>query len=159
MSILLQIQSAQASAVTTMMIIEWVAMGCLFLVIILTVILSTDMDGVPDDLLFKHLHANQLMYTVPQPFAYAGLFLLAVGYGIDIDERIGCPTFSFDTITAPCFPVWTFIELKYAQGRRRRSGEMFSEKNDKKLLGVALLVSCGGLLVEEKGRGDEEHRR
>ena len=48
MSILLQIQSAQASAVTTMMIIEWVAMGCLFLVIILTVILSTDMDGVPE---------------------------------------------------------------------------------------------------------------
>jgi hypothetical protein len=36
---------------------------------------------------------------------------------------------------------------------------MFSEKNDKKLLGVALLASCGDLLVEEKGMGDEEHRR
>ena len=57
-----------AAAVTQMTIIEWVSMGCFFLVIILTVILATDMDGVPDDMLFRHLHANScLLYTSPSP--------------------------------------------------------------------------------------------
>ena len=39
-----------------------------FLVIILTVILAADMDGVPDDLLFRHLHANRWLYTAPPTF-------------------------------------------------------------------------------------------
>jgi len=57
-----------AAAVNQMTIVEWVSMGCFFLVIILTVILAADMDGVPDDLLFRHLHANRWLYTAPPTF-------------------------------------------------------------------------------------------
>jgi hypothetical protein len=113
-----------AAAVTQMTIVEWVSMGCFFLVIILTVILAADMDGVPDDLLFRHLHANRWLYTAPQPLAYAGLFLLACGYGIDLDERVGCPVFRFGALAAPCFPLLTFFVLKYAQRARKKSGEL-----------------------------------
>jgi len=120
------------------------------LVIILTVILASHMDGVPDDVVFKHARVNRRVYVGPQPVAYAGLFLLAIGYGIDLNPRIGCPAFMFLIVAAPCFPLFTFAALKYAQGRRKRSEEIFSANETP--LRVALFDSWGDLLVEEKGQ-------
>ena len=133
-----------AVAVNQMTIVEWVSMGCFFLVIILTVILATDMDGVPDDMLFRHLHANRWLYTAPQPLAYAGLFLLACGYGIDLDERVGCPVFRFGALAAPCFPLLTIGVLKYAQHRRKQSGERFGAAGK---VGDAVFSTWADLLV------------
>lgn len=133
------------SSVKTVYIIEWVSMGCFFLVIILTVILASDMDGVPDDLLVRHLRANKSLYTLPQPFAYGGLMLLACGYGVDLDERVGCPTFRFGTLAAPCFPLLTFAVLKYAQSRRRRTGNA-TVTETRLPLGVSLFATWSDLL-------------
>jgi hypothetical protein len=147
-----------AAAVTQMTIVEWVSMGCFFLVIILTVILAADMDGVPDDLLFRHLHANRWLYTAPQPLAYAGLFLLACGYGIDLDERVGCPVFRFGALAAPCFPLLTFFVLKYAQRARKKSGERFGASG----VGDAVFASWADLLVtapREEEREERSHER
>jgi len=93
-----------------------------FLVIVVTVILSTDMEGVPDDLLVAHLKDNILLYSFHYPLAHVGIMLLAVGYGMDLDERVGCLLIPFGAIAAPCFPVITFAIMRYAQIRRRRSG-------------------------------------
>lgn len=142
------------AAVTQMTIIEWVSMGCFFLVIILTVILAADMDGVPDDVLFRHLHANRWLYTTPQPLAYAGLFLLACGYGIDLDERVGCPVFRFGAIAAPCFPMLTFCVLKYAQRARKKSGERFGGG----AIGEAVFASWADLLVTAPREAKHEER-
>ena len=146
-----------AAAVIQMTIVEWVSMGCFFLVIILTVILAADMDGVPDDLLFRHLHANRWLYTAPQPLAYAGLFLLACGYGIDLDERVGCPVFRFGALAAPCFPLLTIGVLKYAQHRRKQSGERFGAAGK---VGDAVFSTWADLLVpvRDDARDDEEKR-
>ena len=143
-----------AAAVTQMTIIEWVSMGCFFLVIILTVILATDMDGVPDDVLFRHLNANRWLYTAPQPVAYAGLFLLACGYGIDLDERVGCPVFRFGALAAPCFPLLTFIVLKYAQRARKTSGERFGASG----IGDAVFATWADLLVTAPPAERDEER-
>lgn len=146
-----------AAAVSQMTVIEWVSMGCFFLVIILTSILATDMDGVPDDMLFRHLHANRWLYTAPQPLAYAGLFLLACGYGIDLDERVGCPVFRFGALAAPCFPLLTIGVLKYAQHRRKQSGERFGAAGK---VGDAVFSTWADLLVpvRDDARDDEEKR-
>jgi hypothetical protein len=148
------------SAVRTMTIIEWVSMGCFFLTIILTVILASDMDGVPDDLLVRHLRTNLRLYTAPQAFAYVGLMLLACGYGVDLDERIGCPTFRFGALAAPFFPLLTFAVMKYAQSRRRRTGAS-GENGDENgaaptpALGLALFATWNDLLVSSPGGGEE----
>ena len=137
------------SGVKTMYIIEWVSMGCFFLVIILTVILASDMDGVPDYLLLRHLKTNLMLYTLPQPFLYVGLMLLACGYGVDLDERIGCPTFRFGTVAAPCFPLLTFAILKYAQGCRRKTGASFPAVRTH--LGVSVFSTWSDLLQVSAG--------
>jgi len=139
------------SGVKTIYIIEWVSMGCFFLVIILTVILASDMDGVPDYLLLRHLKTNLMLYTLPQPFLYVGLMLLACGYGVDLDERIGCPTFRFGTVAAPCFPLLTFAILKYAQGCRRKTGVSFPAVRTH--LGVSVFSTWSDLL--QMGAGGE----
>tara|TARA_B110000459_G_C16136164_1_gene284439 strand:+ start:173 stop:370 length:198 start_codon:yes stop_codon:yes gene_type:complete len=56
----------------------------------------------------------------------------------------------FLIVAAPCFPLFTFAALKYAQGRRKRSEEIFSANETP--LRVALFDSWGDLLVEEKGQ-------
>ncbi len=111
-----------AKGVQMVFVIEWCSMACFFLVIVVTVILSTDMEGVPDDLLVAHLKDNILLYSFHYPLAHVGIMLLAVGYGMDLDERVGCLLIPFGAIAAPCFPVITFAIMRYAQIRRRRSG-------------------------------------
>ena len=102
-------------------IIEWVSMGCYFLVIMLTIILATDMDGLPDETLIFHLKRNALFYASPLPFAIAGTFLLALGYGMDLDERVGCGIMPFGSVAAPCFPALVISVMVYAKERRKAS--------------------------------------
>jgi hypothetical protein len=136
------------SAVVAIHIIEWCAMGGFFLVIVLTVILATDMDGVPDDFLVEHLKSNQILYSSPHPVAHVSIMLLAVGYGMDLDERAGCPHFTMGAIAAPCFPLLTFVIMKYAQHRRRRSGMMFSGGGKSFPLGKNVFSTWADLLLD-----------
>ena len=136
------------SAVVAIHIIEWCALGGFFLVIVLTVILATDMDGVPDDFLVEHLKSNQILYSSPHPMAHLSIMLLAVGYGMDLDERAGCPHFTMGAIAAPCFPLLTFVIMKYAQHRRRRSGMMFSGGGKSFPLGKSVFSTWADLLLD-----------
>lgn len=122
-----------------------------FLVIVVTVILSTDMEGVPDDLLVAHLKDNILLYSFHYPLAHVGIMLLAVGYGMDLDERVGCLLIPFGAIAAPCFPVITFAIMRYAQIRRRRSGgEGVEHEGEKVVLGNSFFTAWADLLVDRK---------
>ena len=134
------------SALVAIHIIEWCAMGGFFLVIVVTVILATDMDGVPDDFIIDHLKNNQILYTSPHLMAHVSIMLLAVGYGMDLDERAGCPHFTMGTIAAPCFPLLTFVIIKYAQHRRRRSGMLFSGEGKTLPLGRSVFATWADLL-------------
>jgi hypothetical protein len=113
----------------------------------MTVVLATDMDGVPDDFLVDHLLSNTALYTAPHPMAHVAIMLLAVGYGMDLDERAGCPVFPFGVIAAPCFPLLTFAMLKYAQHRRRRSGLMFGGEGRSFPLGKNMFSTWADLLL------------
>ena len=136
------------SAVVAIHVIEWCAMGGFFLVIVITVILATDMEGVPDDFLVEHLMSNQMLYTSFHPIAHMAIMFLAVGYGMDLDERAGCPHFTAGLIAAPCFPLLTFFILKYAQHRRRRSGMMFSGGGKSFPLGKSVFSTWADLLLD-----------
>ena len=113
--------------------------------IVVTVILATDMDGVPDDIIIDHLKNNQMLYTSPHLMAHVSIMLLAVGYGMDLDERAGCPHFTMGTIAAPCFPLLTFVIIKYGH-RRRRSGMLFSGEGKTFPLGGSVFATWADLL-------------
>ena len=127
-------------------IIEWCSMGCFFLVIVLTFILLTDMDGLPDDFLVNHLQDNIVLYSVHHPLMHVAIMLLAVGYGMDLDERVGCPLFPFGTVAAPCFPLLTFGIMKYAQLRRRQSGARAGDEGRTLRLGRSVFSTWSDLL-------------
>ena len=111
-------------------------------------ILPNDMDGVPDDFLVEHLKSNQILYSSPHPMAHVSIMLLAVGYGMDLDERAGCPHFTMGAIAAPCFPLLTFVIMKYAQHRRRRSGMMLSGGGKSFPLGKSVFSGWADLLLD-----------
>ena len=114
-------------SVQLILILEWLSMGCFFLVIIVTVILAADMDGVPDDFLVIHLRDTWFLYALPFPFLYIAIFLLAIGYGLDLDERLGCPVFRFGLIVAPGFPSAVVMIMILARRRRQISGSRYGQ--------------------------------
>ena len=59
--------------------IEWFSMGFFFLGISITVLLASDLSGVPDRLLLRHLSQSQLTMTLPSVLTGLGLFCLAAG--------------------------------------------------------------------------------
>lgn len=95
-----------------------------------------------------------ILYSVPYPFVYSGIFMLAVGYGLDLNERVGCTAFPYGLIAGPCFPLLTVAVLKYSQWRRRRSGMIFS--NSRMRLGKAIFLSWTDLLVSECSDDDND---
>ena len=59
--------------------IEFFSMGFFFLGISITVLLASDLSGVPDRLLLRHLSQSQMTLTLPTVFTAFGLFCLATG--------------------------------------------------------------------------------
>ena len=72
-------------------------------------------------MLVFHLKRNVLLYASPLPFAIVGTFLLALGYGMDLDERVGCGIIPFGSVAAPCFPALVMMSVVYAKERRKGS--------------------------------------
>ena len=98
--------------------LEWFSMGSFFLSISVTVLLSADLSGVPDGLLLRHLQRNQRLHATPMVLTAAGLFLLASGYGVDVDERAGCRLKWLGVVLAPCFPIILVAFAAYLRARR-----------------------------------------
>ena len=67
---------------------------------------------------------------------------------MDLDERAGCPHFTTGAIAAPCFPLLTFVIMKYAQHRRRRSGMMFSGGGESFQHGKSVFSTWADLLLD-----------
>jgi hypothetical protein len=109
-------------------IILWISMGMFFLAITCTITLALDIDGVPDSLLIPHLEDNLAAHSSPLFLTYAGTFLLATGYGMDLNERVGCPVFPFGLVAAPCFPVVVLGFVAYMRRRRRRLVPLYGAK-------------------------------
>ena len=59
--------------------IEFFSMGFFFLGISITVLLASDLSGVPDRLLLRHLSQSQRTLTLPSVLTAFGLFCLATG--------------------------------------------------------------------------------
>ena len=114
--------------------LEWFSMGFFFLSISMTVILAADLQGIPDGLLLCHLLDNQKAYAGPTLLTNAALFLLAAGFGIDVDERTsnpnsGCRLKWAGVVLAPMFPVVLFALTAYLRSRRRALNHYFTNSS------------------------------
>jgi hypothetical protein len=86
--------------------IQWCAMGSFFLCICACIVLASDIDGVPNDSLAEHLRRTFAFHAVPQLTITAGIFLLSIGYGIDLNDRAGCPNgVPLGLVAGPCCPL------------------------------------------------------
>ncbi|GMH71861.1 hypothetical protein TrST_g1473 [Triparma strigata] len=93
-------------------------------------------------------------HSSPLFLTYAGTFLLATGYGIDLNERVGCPMFPFGIFAAPCFPVAVLGFGIYMRRRRRllvkKYGSSVGEESWD--LGVSFFLPWHDLILEIEGR-------
>lgn len=98
----------------------WIAMGFFFFATIGALVLYMDLEGIPTQLLLTHLsNGAELVYCLPHIATGFGIFLTAIGYGIDIGERAGCPFLIFGLIAAPLF-VFSIVALWILCRRRRQ---------------------------------------
>ena len=120
-------------AIGIQLVLEWIAMGCFFITIITTVVICSDLEGVPNHLLLLHLQRPSVstVYDLPALTTWIGVFFMAFGYGIDINERIGgviCNIY-FGYWAAPMFAVSTISILLFLKGKRKELNEFHkSEK-------------------------------
>merc|ERR1719247_3386323 len=94
-------------------------MGMYFICIVACVLLEADMTGVPDDLLLGHLLDTNLLHRLPGVSALMGMFLMTIGYGVDIGERSGCIHTFFGLVMGPMFVV-IVIGLQYYMRLQRK---------------------------------------
>ena len=69
------------------LVLAWMSMGCFFFTIISAVILSDDLDGIPDQLLVRHVRNIRYVHVLPNLGATIGIWTMAIAYGIDIGVR------------------------------------------------------------------------
>ena len=134
-------------------IIVWMGMGIFFLAIIFSVTLASDIEGVPDCFLIRHLKHNKIAHSSPLILTYAGTMFLATGYGFDLNERIGCPIFPFGTVVAPMFPMVVIGFALYLRHRRSTLCAKFGMEGDKAWsLGSSFLLPWFDLVLEVEER-------
>ena len=119
-------------ALDFIVIMEWFGMGCFFLSIIFSVTLISDLDGVPEVFLISHLKDSAFAHSLPLALTFLGAVLIAVGYGFDLNERIGCPIFPFGVIIAPMFPSIVIGLHQFLRRKRRRLFAKFGGPKDAK---------------------------
>ena len=95
------------------------SMGCFIVSVVLSILLATDLDGVPDHLLLVHLKAVRFFHALPMAATTLGTAVMAVGYGIDLGERNGC-LHMYVAITMVSLLVlsYIFLQLRLRQHRR-----------------------------------------
>ena len=119
----------------------WLSMGCFFLSTLMCVVLSADIDGVPDAVLMLHLHRVSWAHVVPTASVYVGLNSMALGYGIDIGERLGCEWSWFGLICAPLFPLACVLMLLYTRRARAKLNSHLAHRGCASRLGQALFAT------------------
>lgn len=139
-------------AVQIMVWIEWFAMGFFFLAICTVIVLSLDIDGIPDYLLSVHLSNTRKARTVPLLCTVIGLLLTAVGYGIDIDMRSGCPWggAGLGVILAPCFPLLVVGYSLHLRRQRIALNVMDASKRYGNRLGASWVSTWVDRMPQEK---------
>ena len=148
------------TSIDLMLYLEWFAMGFFFISITSTVVLSSDIEGVPDSLLIEHVRGSVLVQAMPHAVTQLGLLVMAVGYGVDLNERVGCEVFPFGLIAAPCFPVGVLGFSAYVKHRRKELGRcsvkagagsaLGDEEGDTWALGVSWFVPWADLIIDER---------
>jgi len=101
-------------------VIQWFAMGFFFLTICGSVLLASDIDGVPDILLVAHLKEIEHIFGCVTICTAVGMWLIAIGYGIDIGERNGCLMTVLGLASAPVFPAIVTALFYYLRSKRLR---------------------------------------
>ena len=121
-------QCLGADAVKVAVTLQWFSMGSFFLAITATVLLASDLAGVPDLLLIEHLRGSLLEQALPSVLAGCGLWLMAIGYGIDLGERNGCAWSVVGIGAAPLFPAVVSGFLFYLRSKRRRLNKLLTSR-------------------------------
>ena len=78
-------------------------MGFFFLCVCAVIVIMSDLDGVPQRYLWKHLKDPwvQFIYQVPEIAMIGGVIVLMAGSILDIEERVGCPFFTWASLPLP----------------------------------------------------------
>jgi hypothetical protein len=120
------------TAIEVQLTIQWIAMGCFYFAILGSVMLSMDISGVPDRMLFRHIHRKEVRYAhaVPALMTAFGVQLAAFGYGIDIVERNGCRFKLFGYIMAPVFSLSTLLFGYFLRVKRSELNKMQEEEEE-----------------------------
>ena len=98
---------------------HWLSMGLFFVSMCMTVVLAADLDGIPDPLLVRHLRTVHYAHASIPILCFVGVFLLAVGYGVDIGERNGCAFSYFGLATTPLLPLLIVLVWWWLRRKRR----------------------------------------
>ena len=107
-------------AISVILPLQWIAMGCFFFSTAASVILSLDVDGVPNRLLPQHLEDTAAIFTLPYLSTLIGIILMPAGYAIDIGERNGCHWSYIGFAAAPCF-AFGVISVGWWVRKKRKS--------------------------------------
>lgn len=65
----------------------YVSICCFIMSVVLSILLATDLDGVPDHLLLVHLKNVRFIHSLPMFATMLGTTVMAMGYGIDLGTR------------------------------------------------------------------------
>ena len=74
-------------AIAVEMALSWVSMGCFVFTIMASVLLLSDLDGLPDEYLPRHIRSIHYFHALPLVFILVGICCMGMSYGIDIAAR------------------------------------------------------------------------
>ena len=108
-------------AVAWQIAIQWFTMGMFFAAINSSILMLMDLAGVPDGLLVRHMESSaaQCTHALPAACTLVGTIALAMGYAIDLGERLGCRYSVAGFVCAPLFAGFT-VALGLFMRRTRR---------------------------------------
>jgi hypothetical protein len=138
-------------------LLEWLALGFVFLCVSACIILILDLSGVPRPLLGRHLSRVWFICVVARAALIGGMICLAAGFVVDIGARIGCGAFLFGSIAAPGFVllcVALSVGLSCARGALLMETPARSHHNAVTLAFAPFLVRVHSILSKE-GKDDD----
>ncbi|GMI60237.1 hypothetical protein ScalyP_jg3685 [Parmales sp. scaly parma] len=103
-----------------MTFLTWAAIGAFFTSMMLSVVLASDINGVPDAQLVVHLRTVHAVHSAIPLLIFYGICVLATAYGFDLGERNGCAFSYFGLATAPCLPIMVFAVWWWLRRKRMK---------------------------------------
>ena len=108
-----------------------------------------DITGVPDALLSDYMVGVHAYHGIPVVSVLLGSVTMALGYGIDIGERVGCAHMYLGLAAGAMFAFSTFLIALVMRTKRRALGR----RTGNPALGVAFLNTWHDRVAKRRADG------